>query len=78
MSGALKLEVPISQDGVTASGNVKVTIAANVFGSGLNPVISEEGKLKNNDSRIRFTNVDRKIPGSHPWEHNIVRAQCYC
>jgi hypothetical protein len=42
MAVSNKLEVPVAQDGLTVAGNIKITVAANVFGSKLTLIINEE------------------------------------
>ncbi|CDO53077.1 similar to Saccharomyces cerevisiae YGR264C MES1 Methionyl-tRNA synthetase [Geotrichum candidum] len=44
MAASKKLEVPVAQDGLIVAGNIKVTVASNVFGAKLTPIIDEESK----------------------------------
>lgn len=71
MATSTKLEVPVAQDGLTVAGNIKVTVAVNVFGSKLTPIINEESmkKFSNVDKekvnyRLFFTNVASQISTS--------------
>ncbi|KAF5118860.1 hypothetical protein DV454_000224 [Geotrichum candidum] len=59
MAASKKLEVPVAQDGLTVAGNIKVTVASNVFGAKLTPIIDEEsiflsGSAVANESLVGF------------------------
>ncbi|KAF5104776.1 hypothetical protein DV451_000367 [Geotrichum candidum] len=59
MAASKKLEVPVAQDGLIVAGNIKVTVASNVFGAKLTPIIDEEsiflsGSAVANESLIGF------------------------
>lgn len=44
MPGALKLEVPIANDGLSVAANIKVAIASAAFSPSLTPEVNEDSE----------------------------------